>query len=55
MGDLEKRIIHESEVGQLPDNVLGALSWKTNPKNENRFYNIILKEPLFEVLQAGMT
>ena len=55
LGDQEKRILHESGVGQLPDAVLGALSWKTNPKNDSRFYELILKEPLFEVLQAGMT
>ena len=54
-GALEKRILRKANPGQFPDGVLGALSWKTNPQTEKRFYEIILKQPLFDLLQAGMT
>jgi hypothetical protein len=47
---MEKRILRKAPPGSLPDGVLGQLSWKTNPENEKRFYELILKEPLFEIL-----
>ena len=49
-GEMEKRILRKAPPGSLPDGVLGQLSWKTNPENEKRFYELILKEPLFEIL-----
>lgn len=30
-GEMEKRILRKAAPGSLPDGVLGALSWKTNP------------------------
>jgi len=42
-------------IGTEFQNLVGEMSWETNPENEKRLFEILEQYPLYEVLTFGMT